>query len=57
VVSALNHAISEERELEVADLTDWIEHQVPLSRTMSEEVYGLREWARLRARPASKRED
>jgi len=56
VVSALNHAFSEERELKVADLTDGIEHQVPLSRTMAEEVYGLREWARLRARSASKRE-
>jgi SpoVK/Ycf46/Vps4 family AAA+-type ATPase len=55
VVSALNHAFSEGRELSVKDLTDEIEHQVPLSRMMAEEVHGLREWARLRARPASKR--
>lgn len=56
VVSALNHAFSEGRELKPADLADEIGHVVPLSQMMAEEVQGLREWARVRARPASKRE-
>ncbi|MCC6404123.1 MAG: AAA family ATPase [Fimbriimonadaceae bacterium] len=56
VISGLNHAFSDERELRYSDIVDEIEQQVPLSRMMSEEVQSLREWARLRARPASKRE-
>lgn len=57
VISGLNHAFSAGRELRYSDIVEEIEQQVPLSRMMAEEVQALREWARLRARPASKRAD
>jgi SpoVK/Ycf46/Vps4 family AAA+-type ATPase len=55
VISALNHAFFEDRELTFADLKEEAETQVPLSVMMKEEIDDLREWANLRARPSAKR--
>ncbi len=57
VISALNHAFFEGRELAHKDIKDEADAQVPLSRMMSEEIAELREWAKLRARPSAERED
>ena len=35
------------------DLLDVLQDTVPLSQMMREEIEGLREWAKQRARPAS----
>lgn len=55
VISALNHAFFEDRELSFKDLEEEAKTQVPLSVMMKEEIGELREWARLRARPSAKR--
>lgn len=55
VISALNHAFFEDRELTYSDLKDEAQKQVPLSVMMKEEIDDLREWASLRARPSAKR--
>lgn len=54
VVSALNHAFFEDREVQFKDIKEEAETQVPLSRMMSEDITALREWATLRARPSAK---
>lgn len=54
VIGALNHAFSEDRELIKQDLIDEANSQVPLSRTMAEDIAALRYWASTRARPSSK---
>lgn len=56
VVGALNRAFFADRELSTKDLEEEATHQVPLSRMMSEDIEGLREWAKLRARPSAKLE-
>ncbi|HIE09483.1 MAG TPA: AAA family ATPase [Armatimonadetes bacterium] len=53
VIGALYDAFDEERDLSTEDLLRNIEQTVPLSQTMREEIEALREWARMRARPAS----
>lgn len=53
VIAALQRAFHEGRELTQADLVTETEACVPLSVMMAEDISALREWAQLRARPAS----
>lgn len=53
VIGALHRAFSQDRDLTQEDLEAEARAVVPLSRMMKEEIDALREWARLRARPAS----
>jgi SpoVK/Ycf46/Vps4 family AAA+-type ATPase len=53
VVSGLYRAFAENRPMTVADVLEAISSQVPLSVTMAEEIQALRDWAAVRARPAS----
>ena len=53
VVSALYDAFDKDDELNDEYLYQAIEDTVPLSRTMQEEIAGMREWAKSRARLAS----
>jgi SpoVK/Ycf46/Vps4 family AAA+-type ATPase len=55
VIGALNHAFDEDREIAYKDLSAEARAQVPLSRTMAEDIQQLRSWASVRARPSSKR--
>lgn len=55
VIGALNRAFDQGREIKTADLTDEAKAQVPLSRTMAEDIAALRAWATLRARPSATR--
>lgn len=57
VVGSLYLAFDKGRDLTQEDLEEECKAQVPLSRTMSEEITALREWARHRARPSSKFEE
>lgn len=57
VVSGLNHAFFDGRELAVKDLMEEAESQVPLSVMMKEGIDDLREWATLRARPSAVRSE
>lgn len=57
VVGALHTAFFADRELKQADLINEAKSVVPLSVMMREEIGELREWARLRTRPASKNDD
>jgi hypothetical protein len=52
-VAALYDAFDRERDLMTGDILSCLKTMVPLSRTMSEEIGALREWARTRARSAS----
>ncbi len=54
VIGALNSAFFEDREVTFQDIKAEAGNQVPLSRMMKEEISALRDWARLRARPAAK---
>jgi AAA+ superfamily predicted ATPase len=53
IVSGLFDAFSEEIELDTPTLLASLHETVPLSKTMSEELVRLRNWAQGRARPAS----
>lgn len=53
VVSALYDAFEQERPLSTEHLLQAVFETVPLARTMKEEIEGMREWARVRARRAS----
>ncbi len=53
VVEALYDAFDETSEMTTDSLIDAAAHTVPLSVTMRERIEELREWANLRARPAS----
>ncbi|MBV7333257.1 AAA family ATPase [Chloroflexi bacterium TSY] len=53
VIAGLYEAFDQRRPLEMGDLLDVLQETVPLSRMMEEEIEGLREWAKQRARPAS----
>jgi ATP-dependent 26S proteasome regulatory subunit len=57
VVGALYMAFSADREINQKDLIAEAKNVVPLSVMMGEEISELRDWARLRTRPASKRDD
>jgi SpoVK/Ycf46/Vps4 family AAA+-type ATPase len=53
VIAALYDAFDENRDINTTDVESTLQTMVPLSRTMEEEIHGLREWASTRARPAS----
>ena len=53
VIAALQRAFHEGRDLLQEDLSKEVEACVPLSVMMKEDMEALREWAHLRARPAS----
>lgn len=54
VISGMYDAFDENRDLTEADLLNNIAQTVPLSATRKEDIDALREWARTRARPASR---
>lgn len=53
IVAAMYEAFAQEREFTQLDIIAAIKSTLPLSRTMTEQVSALRDWARQRARPAS----
>ncbi|MBI4375532.1 MAG: AAA family ATPase [Elusimicrobia bacterium] len=53
VIEALSEAFSQGKELSQDHIIKALAAQIPLSRTMSEEIDKLRQWASTRARPAS----
>lgn len=53
IVAAMYEAFAQEREFTQLDIIAAIKSTLPLSRTMTEQVTALRDWARQRARPAS----
>jgi ATP-dependent 26S proteasome regulatory subunit len=53
VVSAMFNVFYEKKKIATEDLLKSIEQTVPLSKTMSEDMDALRDWARGRARPAT----
>ncbi len=56
VISALYDAFLENRDITNADIVTNIKQSIPLSVTMKENIDQIREWARFRARCASKEE-
>lgn len=54
IIDALYDAFDQGRRLATEDILCSLAHQVPLSQTMAESIDALREWARVRARWASK---
>jgi SpoVK/Ycf46/Vps4 family AAA+-type ATPase len=53
IIAGLHRAFQQQREVSTQDITEAMGDTVPLVVTMQEEIEGLRDWARLRARPAS----
>jgi SpoVK/Ycf46/Vps4 family AAA+-type ATPase len=53
LIAAMYEAFAQEREFTQLDIIAAIKSTLPLSRTMTEQVSALRDWARQRARPAS----
>lgn len=53
VISALFDAFDRKAELDTSHVLKAVEETVPLSETMRENIDGLRDWAKNRARPAS----
>ncbi|HIK38417.1 MAG: AAA family ATPase [Geminocystis sp.] len=53
IVAAMYEAFAQGREFNQLDIIAAIKSTLPLSRTMTEQVTALRDWARQRARPAS----
>jgi len=53
IIAAMYDAFAQDREFTQLDIIAAIKATLPLSRTMTEQVSGLRDWARQRARPAS----
>ncbi len=53
IVAAMYQAFSENREFTHLDMIAAIKSTTPLSKTMTEQVTALRDWARQRARPAA----
>ncbi|QQO09020.1 AAA family ATPase [Breznakiella homolactica] len=53
IVSGLYDAFDRDQELEQSHLEQVIETLIPLSQTMEEQIRGIRDWAKLRARRAS----
>ena len=53
IIAAMYEAFAQEREFTQLDIIAAIKSTLPLSRTMTEQVTALRDWARQRARPAS----
>jgi SpoVK/Ycf46/Vps4 family AAA+-type ATPase len=53
VVAAMYEAFAQDREFTQLDIISSVKSTTPLSRTMEEQVRALRDWARVRARPAA----
>ena len=53
IIAAMYEAFALEREFTQFDILAAVKSTLPLSRTMTEQVNALRDWARTRARPAS----
>jgi SpoVK/Ycf46/Vps4 family AAA+-type ATPase len=53
LISAMYEAFAQGREFTQLDIIAAIKSTLPLSKTMSEQVAALRDWARQRARPAA----
>jgi SpoVK/Ycf46/Vps4 family AAA+-type ATPase len=53
VIAAMYEAFAQDREFTQLDIIAAIKATLPLSKTMSEQVTALRDWARQRARPAA----
>lgn len=53
VISSLYDAFLENRDIETYDIIKNITESVPLSVTMKEQIDGIRNWSKFRARPAS----
>lgn len=53
IFAAMYEAFAQDREFTQLDIIAAIKSTLPLSRTMTEQVTALRDWARQRARPAS----
>ncbi len=53
VIAAMYEAFAQDREFTQLDIIAAIKATLPLSKTMTEQVTALREWARQRARPAA----
>ena len=53
IIAAMYEAFAQDREFVQLDIIAAIKATLPLSRTMTEQVTALREWARQRARPAA----
>lgn len=53
IIAAMYDAFAQDREFTQLDIIAAIKATLPLSRTMTEQVAALRDWARQRARPAS----
>lgn len=53
IVAAMYEAFAQDREFTQLDIIAAVKSTLPLSRTMTEQVGALRDWARQRARPAS----
>jgi SpoVK/Ycf46/Vps4 family AAA+-type ATPase len=53
IIAAMYEAFAQNREFTQLDIVAAMRATVPLSKTMSEQVVALRDWARQRARPAA----
>lgn len=53
VIAAMYEAFAQDREFTQLDIIAAIKSTLPLSKTMTEQVTALRDWARQRARPAA----
>jgi SpoVK/Ycf46/Vps4 family AAA+-type ATPase len=53
IVAAMYEAFAQEREFTQLDIIAAVKSTLPLSKTMTEQVSALRDWARQRARPAA----
>jgi SpoVK/Ycf46/Vps4 family AAA+-type ATPase len=53
IIAAMYEAFAQDREFTQLDIIAAIKATLPLSRTMTEQVTALRDWARQRARPAA----
>lgn len=53
LIAAMYEAFAQEREFTQLDIIAAIKSTLPLSKTMTEQVTALRDWARQRARPAA----
>lgn len=53
IIAAMYEAFAQDREFSQLDIIAAIKSTLPLSKTMSEQVTALRDWARQRARPAA----
>lgn len=53
IIAAMYEAFAQDREFNQLDIISAVKSTTPLSRTMTEQVSALRDWARLRARPAA----